>query len=403
MIRAEHVPKHGNTALMRSFKHVTPPLRLYCGADSLQHLASDLERLNSRRAVIFCGATLARSSVLELVRSALGGRCAGVFAGVRTHSPHPSVDIGAQELKRLEADAVIAVGGGSAVVTARAASIYLAEGNDLTQLSTSRDAAGNLHSPKLNAPKLPQLIVPTTPNTATVKAGNAVFDPVHARRFALFDPKTRAQSVYIHPALMMSAPRKLAVSASFDTLALAIEGLTSHQGDPISDGLLIHSLRLLIASLSHPRLEEDADVRCDLMLAAVLGGQGTDYTGAGIATVLGHAIGANHGIDNGVAKAIVLPYTIRFNAEASPSGIEKLGIAFGSSPAASSAVNAVVDSFAGLLERIGGVPRRLRELSIPHNALATVARRAMEDWFVSTNPRPVHDSSELQSILEDAW
>ena len=119
---------------MQSFQHVTPPLRLFQGPDSLRFLGRELERLNSRRAVIFCGASVAREgAMLDLVRSAMGERCAGVFSGVRAHSPAPSVAAAAQELQRLEADAVVAVGGGSAIVTARAASILLAEKGDVRE------------------------------------------------------------------------------------------------------------------------------------------------------------------------------------------------------------------------------------------------------------------------------
>ena len=101
-----------------------------------------------------------------------------MFTGVLAHSPVASVEAGAQELKRLEADAVIALGGGSSIVTARAASILLAENKDVRSLCTTRDSSGELHSPKLVAKKLPHFIVPTTPTTAMVKAGSAVDAPV---------------------------------------------------------------------------------------------------------------------------------------------------------------------------------------------------------------------------------
>ncbi len=346
---------------MRSFQHITPPLRLFHGPDSLEQLGRELDRVKSRRAVIFCGSSLARAgSPLDLVRSAMGDRCAGIFTGVRAHSPVPDVQAAAQELKRLEADAVVAVGGGSAIVTARAASILAAENGDPGSLCTSQDESGKLKSPKLLAPKLPQLIIPTTPTTAMVKAGSAVFDPVTGERLALFDPKTRAQSIFIHPDLASSAPRELAVSASLDTFALAIEGLTSRSGDPISDALLMHALRLLALRLRS--LHDDAQLRGELMLAAVLCGQGTDHTGAGIATVLGHAIGARYEADNGVIKAIVLPSALRFNADASKPGLQKVATSLGlhgsaSEPPVGTVVNAVETMFSEL-----GIPRRLRDV-----------------------------------------
>lgn len=376
-----------------SFQHITPPLRLFSGPESLGQLGRELERLNSRRAVLFCGSTLARQgSPLDLVRSAMGDRCAGVFSGVRAHSPLPAVEAAARELKRLEADAVIAVGGGSAIVTARAASILVVESGNARSLSTSRDAGGELRSPKLLAPKIPQLVVPTTPTTATVKAGSAVFDPETGERLALFDPKTRAQSVFIHPELVGSAPRPLVASASLNTLALAIEGLMSRAGDPLSDALLMHALRLLALHLARQSLD-DALARSELVLAALMCGQGTDHTGAGITTVLGHAIGARFRVENGVANAIVLPHALRFNADAAVPGLEKIAAALGSD------IIAAVDSICRSLE----IPRRLRDVGVPHAALPDIAARAMGDWFLRANPRRVQSAAEIEAVLEQAW
>jgi alcohol dehydrogenase len=388
----------------RSFQHITPPLRLFSGPDSLDLLGLELERLNSRRALIFCGSSLARKdSPLDLVSSAMGKRCVGVFAGVRAHSPLPSVEAAARELKGIEADAVVAVGGGSAIVTARAASILLAESGDAKTLSTSQDASGELRSPKLLAPKLPQLVIPTTPTTATVKAGSAVFDPVAGKRLALFDPKTRAHSIFVHPELIKSAPCELVVSASLNTLATALEGLMSRAGDPISDALLMHALHLLALHLPNQALNDDPLVRSELVLAAVLCGQGTDYTGAGITTVLGHAIGARFDVENGVTNAIVLPHALRFNADAAAPGLLKIATTLRLPRAEGMALASVVLNAMDAIFTKLGIPRRLRDVGVPREALSDIAASAMGDWFLRSNPRAVRGISELQQLLEEAW
>jgi alcohol dehydrogenase class IV len=374
-----------------SFQHITPPLRLFGGPESLGSLGRELDRLKSKRAVIFCGSSLSRSPSLDLVRSAMDGRCAGTFAGVKAHSPLPAVKAAVEELKKLDADAVVAVGGGSAIVTARAASILLAEKGDAKSLSTSRDTSGELISPKLLAPKLPQLVIPTTPTTACVKAGSALFDPKAGERLALFDPKTRAQALFIHPELVKTAPRGLVVSASLNTLAMAIEGLMSRTGDPLSDALLMHALRLTAHGLTNGA--DDAATRAELVLAAVMCGQGTDHTGAGITTVLGHAIGARFQVENGLANAIVLPHALRFNADAAKAGLEKVSAALGSDGATR------IDTILGAL----GISRRLRDVDVPREALSDIATRAMGDWFLRGNPRTVRSASELQQLLEQAW
>lgn len=388
---------------MRSFQHISPPLRLFSGPDSLAHLGRELERLYCRRAVVFCG-PWAEGPLLQAVQAGIGERGAGVFTGVVAHSPVASVEAAAQELRRLEADAVVALGGGSSIVTARAASILLAEGRPPRELSTVRQADGRLHSPRLLAPKLPQFIVPTTPTTAIVKAGSALYEPATDERLALYDPKTRAHAVFVDPAMVLSAPASLAVAASINTFAMAIEGLVSRRGNPLADAALMHVLRLLWHGLPDPAMHEDPDLRGELLLAAVLCGQGTDHTGAGITTVLGHAIGARHHIDNGVANAIVLPHVIRFNGDASGEGLRKVAAALGLPRAGSgeAPVQAVVEAIEALLGGLG-TPRRLREVGVAAESLAGIADNAMGDWFLEGNPRKVRDASELLHILQAAW
>jgi alcohol dehydrogenase class IV len=333
----------------------------------------------------------------------MGERCAGVFSGVRAHSPVPAVMEAAEELRRLEADAVVAVGGGSAIVTARAASILLAEKADLAGLSTSMDEHGSLRSPKLAAPKLPQLIIPTTPTTAMVKAGSAVLDPEAGVRRALFDPKTRAQSLFIHPDFMRSAPRALVLGSGLNSFAMAVEGLTSLAGDPLADALLMHAVRLMMAHLARPALEGDVAARGELALAAVLCGQGTDFTGAGVTTALGHIIGSRHHVENGIVNAIMLPHALRFSSEVIQPGLAKVATALGLTPRGDTLlienVIEAVERFCGALD----VPRRLRDVGVPHDALPEIASLGMADWFLRGNPRPVRTASELQQILEGAW
>ena len=388
---------------MKSFRHIVPALRLHHGADSLAELGRELARAQCSRAVIVCGRSLAGDAVLiDHIHTAMAGRCAGVYAGVQAHSPLPAVEEAARSLRAFEADAVVAVGGGSAVVTARAANILLAETGDAHTLCTSRDAGGALHSPKLLAPKLPQFVLPTTPTTATLKAGSAVLDPVDGARLALYDPKTRAQAVFVHPALLATPAPALVVSAGLNTLAMACEGLMSLAGDPFSDALLSHAARLLVHGL--PALlaggGDTMAVRAELMMASLLCGHGTDYTGAGIAIPLGHAISARFHVDNGIANAIVLPHVVRFNAEAARAGLDQLGMALvGTSGGGAPAVIAALHS---LLQALG-TPSRLRDIGVTQDALPALAAVAMEDWFVRDNPRRVTAKEELLQVLQRAW
>jgi alcohol dehydrogenase class IV len=388
---------------MRPLRHVTPACRVYCGADSLQQLASELDRSDASRAVVFCGQTIARHpDGLRLVAEALGDRYAGVFDGVTAHSPVGSVLEGAERLRTLAADAAIALGGGSAIVTARAASILLAEGRDINELCTQFPDGKRPVSPRLDKPKLPQFVVATTPTTAYAKAGSAVLDTARGQRLALFDPKTRAAALFIHPTLALTAPPALATSAAVNAFCIAVQGIESRSRDPLADALLIHALRLLASNLRRLAYEpDDAEVRGELMLGALLAGQGTDFAPTGLTSALSHAIGARFHLDNGITNAVLLPHAMRFNAPVTHERLALVADALGAhkpgSPV-SVAVDAVEHLFAEL-----ALPRRLRETGVKEESLAVIVDDVSGDWFLHQNPRPVTGTAELLEVLRAAW
>lgn len=386
---------------MRKFQHIETPLRVFSGDDCLSGLERELARLGVSRAVIFTGQSLSKSALLDKVRDGMGACFGGIYAGVKAHTPRTGVEDAHNALREFDADAVVAVGGGSAVVTARAASIYLAEGVDLDAMCTRRDANGRMRSPYLKAAKIPQIVVPTTPNTAMVKAGSAVFDVPTGERKALFDPKTRAQSIFLHPDLLNSAPLNLVISSSLDTFTLAIEGLLSKSGDAMSDAFLMQAVRLLAQGLPHASQNSGDDLRLDMAMSAIMCGRGTDHAGAGAATVLGHAIGANHKVENGIAKAVLMPHVLRFNAASASAGIAKVATALGLAHAPSSIEE--INTTLGAVFTSLNVPDRLRDFGVPRNALAAIAMRGLDDWFLQGNPRPIRDVADLLTILDAAW
>src|SRR6185437_11739732 len=208
-------------ATIPSFQHATAAYRTFCGPKALAALPRELDRLGSRRAVIFGGPWLVALP------------------------------------EDVDADAVIAVGGGSSIVTARAATILLAEKKDARELCTQRGDDGKLVSPRLSAPKIPNWVIPSTPITAYAKAGSAVSDPATGERLALYDPKTRAQGIFLDPEVALSAPVGLASTASLNAFSMAVECIEAGVDDPLADALLLHALRLLTEWM--PRLRSAPD------------------------------------------------------------------------------------------------------------------------------------------------
>ena len=382
--------------------HATPAFRTFCGERALASLPRELDRLKSRRAVIVTGPWLAdHPDVVKALAAALADRSAGTFDAVEEHSPVPSVEAAARFMAEVEADAVIAVGGGSCVVTARAASILLAEGRPVRELCTQRDAVGALVSPKLLAPKLPNWVVPTTPITAYAKAGSAVRDPATGDRLALFDPKTRAQGIFIDPGVASTSPAGLVSSAGLNAFSMAVEGLLGNLGDPLADALLIHALRELSVWLPQAKAApDDPQPRMRLMLASLLCGQGSDYVGGGLAQALSHAAGPRSSTANGVVEALLLPHTMRFAVDEFHGSLKPVAEALGCPPDAVTDEDAVrvVQSLTAAM----GVPTRLRDVGVTSESLAEIVDHVMEDWTLTRVPRrPSRD--DLTVLLAEAW
>ena len=382
-----------------SFRHVSPELRLYCGEDSLAALAKELKRHGCGRAAIVCGRSIGGSEAMSLLRGALGSLLAGECTTAKTNSPVPAVEETARALLEMKADAVVAVGGGSAAVTARAASILLAEGRPAHELCTRRLPNGEFESPNLRATKLPQFVVPTTPSNAFVKAGSAVHDPQGGHRLALFDPKTRARALFLHPAFLRTAPSELVLSASLNTLSTVVEALVSPECDPMSEAMLAHSLRLVARHLAHVEPEHEGS-RERLAIAAILCGRGTEQSGGGLASVLAHAIGHRSNVANGLVNAIVLPHALRFNGPSIERGAQRIveALRSGSTDQRSEHVDMLESLMAGL-----SIPRRLHDIGVAGQDLTDIAKAAMSDWFIRRNPRPVKNVDEVLAVLQQAW
>jgi alcohol dehydrogenase class IV len=386
------------------FQHPTPAFRTFCGDSALAALPRELDRLGRHRVVVVGGPWLAsQPAALGRIESALGKRLAARFDDVAEHSPVPAVEAAARVLADSGADAVIAVGGGSSIVTARAATILLAEGKNVRELCTRRGADGALVSPRLTAAKIPNWVVPTTPITAYAKAGSAVRDPLTGERLALFDPKTRAQGIFLDPVIALTAPARLVQGSALNAFCMAVESLQAGIDDPLTDALLAHSLGMLAEWL--PRLRAapgDPEPRVRLMLAALLCGQGSDYVGGGLAQALSHAVGPRSSVGNGVAEAILLPHAMRYSAPATKGRLDLVaGILdrpAGSSAATDDRAVGAVARFLGQL----GVPGRLRDAGVARADLPDVAAHAMDDWSITRVPRPV-TLTAVADLLDAAW
>ena len=394
------------------FRHVAYPVRAFAGDGAISSLRAAVQRTGAKRPFVICGQSVARrTDLLERVSDALGQPPAGVWDGVQTGSPVPAVLEGVRAARAAEADLIIAVGGGSAVVTARAIIILLAEGGQPGDHATKYPPGQPPVSPRLMAPKIPSILVLTTPTTAAIRAGTAVIDGETGRRLEMFDPKTRPAAVIWDTDALLTAPADLCVSASGSLFSGVIGALQAPTLNVMATADLLGALGLLVENLPRVRKNpSDGPARVNLCAASFMYNRAWD-TGAsgsalGVVSALAHSLDTRYpDCSHGAAYSITTGPGMRYNRDYNLAGQARVADALGvREPDGSEgdAATAAADAVASFFEAIG-LPVRLRDVGVPADGIATIAGDALTDFGLHRNVRPVGGVAELEEVLRSAW
>ena len=399
-------------ATVSQFRHVAYPVRVFAGDDALSSLSTAVQRTGAVRSFVVCGQSVAtRTDLLDRVTQALGEEPAGIFDGVQAGSPVPSVMRGTAMARDAGADLIIAVGGGSAVVTARAIIIMLAEGGHPRDHATKYPEGQPPVSPRLMAPKIPNILVLTTPTTAATRAGSAVIDADTGHRLEMFDPKTRPAAVIWDSGALLSAPASLCVSASGSLFSGVISALQAPRVNAMAAADLLSSLGLLVENLPLVRKSDsDATARVNLCVASFMYNRAWD-TGAGgsalgVVSALAHSLDTRYAeCDHGSAYSITTGPGMRFNRDFNTAGQARVADALGVREPGDSdqdAAEAAAAAVTGFFEAVG-MPVRLRDVGVPAEGISQIAEDALTDFGLHRNVRPVNGADELEAVLRSAW
>ncbi len=392
------------------FRHRAFPLSLHAGKGALGELRGEVDRARAKRAFVVCGKSVAhKTDLIARVEANLGDKFAGVFEGVETSSPLSSVRAGAAAAREAGADIIVAVGGGSAMVTARAIIILLAEKGDIHEICTQYPPGQAPVSPKLMAPKMPNILLLTTPSTAMTRAGSAVKDVERSHRLELFDPKTRPFAMIWDDDALLTAPAELFLSTAASALSGIVAGTASPRINPLSLADLLHALRLSLESLPLMRTDpNNTTARMNLVAASFLSNRALDGMRGrafGLISSLGHVIDTRYThISHGDSSSLTTAWSMRFNLEQTSGGLARLAQALGvgsglSEKEAARCAPDFIESFYRSL----GMPVRLRDAHIPQSGIAQIADDAMGDFYLHQNARKIKHPSELIELLHQMW
>ena len=375
-----------------------------CDVDAISGLPSVLERAGASRAMLLCGPSiLAHSNVVPRVQEALGSSFAGLYSGVAPHSPVATLDAAVALARETGADALVSVGGGSTHDTTKGVATLLGEGGRIHDHEAHFEPPDKITYPDFNADRLPIITITTTMGAAELSRGAGFADRNLGRKILVADPNTIPGYIVIDAKALATTPVRILTSTAMGQLRIAIETVYSTKRNPISDAMALHSIRLLVEHLPHCE-DLDLDRLLHIKTAACMASL-AGVGGLGLNTATAHHVGGIFDVPHGEANAILLPHTMRYNAEACADRLALIADAMGidtSMLSADEAAQAAADGVEALRRSLG-LPDRLRDVGVPEDGLELIASATLHDRALATNPRPVSDAGPIMSVLREAW
>lgn len=213
-----------------------------------------------------------------------------------------------EEFLKLELDAFIGIGGGSALDLTKGIAVLMTNpGKAITYRGF--DLAKN--------PALPVIAIPTTAGTGSEVTPNAVFiDKKEQRKLGINGEYCRPKVAILDPLLTLSCPKSATISSGMDALTHTMESFVAKSGTPISRVFSREAFSLIFNNL--PKLINDLnniELRSRLLLGSYYAGIALMNAGAGPAGAMSYPLGVHYHIPHGLAGAIFLDLVAKYNVE----------------------------------------------------------------------------------------
>lgn len=368
----------------------------YFGPGARKNLPEIIGRLGARKALVVTDPGLIKFGVTALVTDVLDGAGIAyeVFSDVKPNPTVTNVRQGIDAYHKSGADFMIAVGGGSAIDTAKAIGIVV-NNPEFADIVSLEGCAPTKHK------SVPVIALPTTAGTAAETTINyVIIDEAKQKKMVCVDPNDIPAVAVIDSELMYSLPRSLTAATGMDALTHAIEGYITKGAWAMSDMFEIEAIRMIARHLpvavEHP---SDVEARDGMAVAQYIAGMAFSNVGLGLVHGMAHPMGSLFDVPHGVANALLLPTVMEYNMPACLDKYPEIARAMGVNTdgmtreeASQAACRAVRD----LAVRVG-IPQHLTELGITKDDIPALSRQAIEDVCTPGNPRDV-DLAAIEAL-----
>jgi alcohol dehydrogenase class IV len=322
------------------------------------------------------------------------GLSATVFSDISPNPVDSEIGLGRKAFRAGGHDAVIAIGGGSAMDGGKA--ICLTANNDHDLWTFEFEQPVPVIGQGEDFPAL--ITIPTTAGTGAETESTAmVTHAAKGMKFCVWHPDLKPALALLDPELTVGLPRTLTAWTGADALVHAIEAYLVPGFNPLCDGLALEGLAL-IAKWLPVAVEEPQNLtaRGGMLVGSSLAGIAF-LKGLGMVHAISHMVGAEFNTQHGLTNAILLPVVLRFNLPGQEDKVRRMAQAMDLSDTSVEGFMAAVETMLDQIE----IPKSLGEIGVPADCAARIADKALKDSAARTNPR-VATQAEVQAMIENA-
>ncbi|HIT70320.1 MAG TPA: lactaldehyde reductase [Candidatus Scatovivens faecipullorum] len=333
------------------------------------------------KALYECGVT---GKVTQILDEA--GIAYEVYSEVKPNPTVKNVQDGVAKCKESGADVIVAVGGGSAMDTAKGISIIMTNPDraDVVSLNGASNTANK---------GMPMIALPTTHGTAAeVTINYVITDEERKVKMVCVDPHDIPILAIVDSELMESLPKGTAAATGLDALTHAVEGYITKAHNTMSDMFHMRAIELIFENLPKAVNEKDPKAIENMSIAQYMAGMGFSNVGLGIVHSMAHQLGAVYDTPHGIANAILLPTVMRFNGEVCADRFREILCHIGRPDARDLNDQDVINTFVWKITELSkavGVTQTVKDTGCKEEDLEMLAEKAMEDPCKPGNPREV--------------
>jgi alcohol dehydrogenase len=285
------------------------PTRIEYGMGAVQKLTEELDALDAAKVLIVTDKGIEAAGLLAGITAPLaGGPQFEVFSEVESNPKDYNVLEGTKVAKRLQADCLVAVGGGSPIDCAKAIAVLATHGGDLR----GYDDGG-----KITGEVLPLIAIPTTAGTGSeVTFSSVITDTRQKFKFSIHHTKIAPRIALLDPEMTVTLPPALTAATGMDALTHAVEGFTATGSEPLADAAALYAVELISKYLKTAVFDgRNMEARAGMLLGSVLAGISFSHADVAAVHCIAEALGGKYDTAHGVCNAVVLPAVMEYNLD----------------------------------------------------------------------------------------